>query len=103
MSDSFDAGHALFALGQVCSTRHAVYVLERRGIHPLVFVKRHAQGDFGEIEEDSREANTLAIRSEERVFSQYEIPTHEADTESHVWVITEGDRSVTTVLLPGDY
>ena len=103
MSDLFNHDLALFELGRVCGNRHAVDALERRGLKPMDYVKRHALGDFGEIEEDSRQANLLAIQHGERVFSQYEIPPHASDTESHVWVITERDRSVTTLLLPSNY
>lgn len=66
-------------------------------------VQRHASGDFGDLCEDDRVANLQAVSCEDepgRVLSAYELTGYDF---GKVWVITEWDRSVTTVLLPDEY
>ena len=59
---------------------------------------RHARGDWGDVGPDDWRANQIALREGERVFSTY---TDRRNTR--FYIITEADRSATTVLLPGDY
>lgn len=61
---------------------------------------RHAEGDWGDICLDDKQANEAALQSGERVMSAY--PTG-LEGESTIWIITEADRSVTTVLFPSEY
>ena len=59
---------------------------------------RHMAGDCGDVDEDDRLANLRAIlHGGERVFSAYQT------TLGRVWIITEADRSATTILLPAEY
>lgn len=59
---------------------------------------RHSRGDWGEVDEHDRQANEDALKDNARLLSVY----RSADG-TKFWVITEADRSVTTVLLPEDY
>lgn len=62
------------------------------------FIGAHARGDWGDVTPDDRQANEDALREGGRLFSAYTLPHGE-----QLWVITEADRSATTVLLPDDY
>ena len=78
-----------FPLGQLLATPCVVDLL------PLIV--RHAHGDWGEIHPEDRTANDRAVRLGGRIFSAYTLP------QGRVWIITEADRSATTVLLPEEY
>lgn len=90
----------LFTLGQVVLTK---------GINQLVFedklnfgdlmgmLLRQQAGDWGEVDVEDREVNDRALATNERLVSAYMI------NETRVWVITEADRSSTTILLPEEY
>jgi hypothetical protein len=62
------------------------------------FLSRHANGDWGELDEHYRKANEDALEHGLRVLSSYTLKTGEK-----IWIITEADRSVTTILLPEEY
>jgi hypothetical protein len=87
-----------FALGRILATPGAINAMKDAGESPLRLLKRHANGDFGNLHEDDVRANELAIRRGMRVLSAYVL-----STEERVWVITEADRSATTILLPEEY
>lgn len=61
-------------------------------------VMRHVLGFWGDLDVEDREANERALVSGGRIFSAYTLPD-----KSRVWVITEADRSVTTLFLPSEY
>jgi len=61
-------------------------------------MRRHARGDWGDCCKGDREANDLALKDGSRIFSVYR-----DRYGTKVWIITEADRSATTVLLPGEY
>ena len=87
-----------FPLGRVLATPGAIRVVKGAGESPLRLLKRHAHGDFGDLHEDDVRANELAIRQGMRVLSAFVMPTGE-----HVWVLTEADRSTTTILLAEEH
>ena len=60
---------------------------------------RHCTGDWGEMDDEDVATNNRAVREGKRLLSQYTLPR----TKVKVWVITEWDRSVTTMLLPEEY
>ncbi len=64
----------------------------------LSALQRHERGDWGQICHEDREANELALRDDARLLSVYE-----DRMRTTFWIITEADRSATTVLLPSDY
>ncbi len=84
-------------LGQVVATPGALRTILEAGDDPLDYVARHASGDWGNLCGFDRRQNEIALRDGHRVFSSYDVPT------GRVWVITEADRSVTTILLPEEY
>ena len=66
--------------------------------HVQLSVTRHLAGDWGDLCDEDRVANEQALAEGGRLFSSY---TQEGDQK--IWIITEWDRSVTTVLLPEEY
>jgi hypothetical protein len=88
----------LFALGQIVGTPGALQVLEEAEKHPAELLVRHVTGDWGQLEEEDKEENERSVEQGFRILSAYEL-----ETGVKVWVITEWDRSVTTLLLPSEY
>jgi hypothetical protein len=62
------------------------------------YISRHENGDWGEVDDHDRKANAYAVEHGLRVLSAYRLRTGEK-----VWIITEADRSLTTILLPSEY
>ena len=85
-----------FPLGQVVITRNALEAIPAGEVRGAL--ARHAAGDWGELCDEDRHENELALDRRRRLFSAYR-----AADGTRFWVITEADRSVTTVLLPQDY
>ena len=85
-----------FSLGRILITSSAEEVIDRPDIDAAL--GRHARGDWGDLCPDDCRQNELALREGGRLFSSY---TDRRDTR--FYVITEADRSATTVLLPEDY
>lgn len=83
-------------LGQTVATPAALGVLSQTDI--VAALRRHAAGDWGEVDDEDRAANDDALRTDGRLLSVYR-----AANGTTFWVITEADRSVTTLLLPEDY
>ena len=85
-----------FSLGQAVITPTA---MEKLVPHDVAHaVTRHAQGDWGDCGAEDRAENDFAVDKHLRLFSVY----HDSNG-TKFWVITEADRSATTVLLPEDY
>ncbi len=89
---------AKFELGQIVATPGALTTLGEHGIDPMSLVLRHVEGDFGDLDAEDAQSNEFALISEARIFSAYNLPKGD-----RVWVITEWDRSYTTMLLPEEY
>ena len=87
---------ARFELGRVLITRSAEEALAPDDV--WLALSRHARGDWGDLDAHDRRQNEQALRHGGRLFSAYRL-----GDGTRVWVITEGDRSATTVLLPEDY
>jgi hypothetical protein len=110
MSDSthsIGAAASRFSPGRLLITPGALELLSRCQVEPLTLLQRHLSGDWGELCPEDAEANEDALRSQLRVISGYVIPPPESAepslTPARVWVITEADRSATTILLPEEY
>ena len=86
----------LFPLGQIVATPGALTALEKAGQTPTEFLTRHVRG---EVCEEDRKENQLSLERGFRLLSSYR--TNANDVK--VYVITEADRSVTTILLPEEY
>lgn len=87
----------LFKLGTIAATPGALREAAELEADLLRLLGRHVTGDFGDLSEDDRRENELSIEKGFRVLSAYE------ENGSRFWVITEADRSVTTILLPEEY
>lgn len=86
-----------FPLGHVVATPDALALLERHGANARDLLSRHQQGDWGDVDREDAAMNDHAIDNGERTFSVYALGN------DRIWIITECDRSVTTILLPEDY
>lgn len=83
----------MFELGKTVATRGAIDT----GINLLTLLSKHAQGDWGDLCEEDRQANAAALKHGNRLFSRYDIGS------VSFYVITEADRSCTTILLTSEY
>jgi hypothetical protein len=92
----------LFPLGSIACTDGAVEALARCGTTGAKLgaelVARHACGDWGELDAEDRDANDRAVAEGCRTMSAYTL-----SDGTRIWIITEADRSVTTLLLPDEY
>ena len=84
-----------FPLGRLVITTPAREALSNDAV--LSALGRHAGGDWGDLCEEDREMNERALLHGDRLFSVYR------HRETRFYVITEWDRSATTILLPEDY
>ena len=85
-----------FPLGRVVITTNAAQHLSSAEI--LRALRRHGLGDWGNTHPEDEGQNDLALQNGERLFSVYRSRSGQT-----FWIITEWDRSATTVLLPDDY
>ena len=84
-------------LGRVVATPGALKVLDASEEDPLSLLSRHCSGDWGELDAHDRKENERSLKHGWRVLSSYPVG------ERKIWIITEADRSVTTILLPEEY
>lgn len=91
----------LFSLGQVVITRNAQHLLATHQIDASMLVYRHQRGDWGDLCQADKETNEEALISKQRLLSSYNLSIPEMSLK--LWIITEWDRSITTLLLPEDY
>ena len=87
----------LFPLGQMVATPGAIEVMERLGIIPLALLSRHVSGDWGDIDPEDKGLNEAGPRDRRTHLLRLR------PRERRLWVITEADRSATTILRPEDY
>jgi hypothetical protein len=83
-----------FRLGLYCVTPEAAQVIEESGQEPTDFFSRHIRGDWGNVSAEECARNDAAITSGERLRSVYKTLLGKT-----IWIVTEGDRSKTTVML----
>lgn len=88
----------LFGLGSIVATPDALRLLADAGKTVVEFIARHEKGDWGDLCAEDQLANQEAVECGYRILSCYHpVPG------ARLWVITEADRSVTTLLLPSEY
>ncbi len=87
----------LFELGNIVATPAAIKKMEVTGTDEIYLLGNHQKGNWTEMEPDDQNSNKQAIIDGTRIFSAYTVKGIK------FWVITEADRSVTTILLPTDY
>ncbi len=86
-----------FEPGRVVATPGALDAMEEAGTEPSELLRRHAAGDWGDLDGHDRRANERALKYGTRLLSSYPVG------DGKLWIITEGDRSATTMLLPSEY
>jgi len=89
----------LFALGHIVATRGALELLDRLGIDGGLYLTRHQRGDWGTVCAEDAVENERAVADGDRILSEYRIGA----ARERLWIITEWDRSATTLLLPEEY
>ena len=91
----------LFETGQIVSSR-GVFEKMREYPHFAQFVneslQRHIRGDWGDLGQEDKQENELSLKEGYRLLSVYE-----REGLSKIWIITEADRSATTILFPDEY
>ena len=98
MKSHQDDARLCIQLGRIVATPGALEALDRYAINATTLIWRHQHGDWGELSPDEARENTEAVRTGSRVLSVYPIAPGE-----RLWIITEADRSATTLLLPSEY
>jgi hypothetical protein len=87
-----------FSPGSVVATPGALEAIRASGEEPLPFLQRHLAGDWGDVDEHDRRENELSLVHGFRLLSAYTL-----NSGTKIWIITESDRSATTLLLPEEY
>ena len=88
----------MFAIGQLLATPGALEAFARTGDDPIDYLVRHVSRDWGTVDAEDWHANDQALIEGTRLLSAYRL-----NDGTKVWIITEADRSATTVLLPEEY
>lgn len=88
----------LFPLGQLVATPGALDAMWRNGTSAWTYLSRHVSGDWGELDAEDIAENEWSVREGLRLLSAYTLPDG-----TRIWIITEADRSATTILLPEEY
>jgi len=86
-----------FPLGQIVATPGALKLRKDADEDPCLLLARHRSGNWGELGAHNRRENELSLKHGWRILSSYPVG------EKTLWIITEADRSVTTILLPEEY
>ena len=88
-----------FPTGQLVMTAGVDGLVRQGQLNPSSYLRRHISGDWGDLDDCDRRQNDAALLSgEDRLFSSYQVAP-----DLKLWIITEWDRSVTTLLLPSEY
>ena len=87
-----------FPLGRVLATPGALDLLDRTATNALDLLKRHQCGDWGDVPPEDAAENDFSVANGLRILSSYRVSPTE-----RIWIITEADRSATTLLLPQEY
>jgi hypothetical protein len=91
-------GRHLFPLGRLVGTPGALRAFAQTGENPITYVLRHWGLDPGVLSAEDQQANRRAVEHGGRILSAYRLTD-----STRIWIITEADRSMTTVLLPEEY
>lgn len=88
-----------FRAGQLVTTAGVNDLVQRGALDPVPYLRRHLDGDWGDLCSEDNRQNDAALKSgEDRLLSSYQVAPG-----LKLWIITEWDRSVTTLLLPDEY
>lgn len=86
-----------FSLGHLVATPGALELLERMSVNECELLQRHQRGDWGNVPAEDAIENENSIVNGNRILSSYQL------CDERIWIITEADRSATTLLLPEEY
>jgi hypothetical protein len=89
---------ARFQLGRMVATPGALEVLKEAGQDAKEFIYRHQQGDWGDMADEDKRENEFSVDKHLRI-----LPAYYTSKGKKLWIITEADRSVTTILLLSEY
>jgi hypothetical protein len=90
-----------FQLGRLVMTRTVQDLVTSKGFNPYPHLAAHKSGDWGDADVSDRKSNDYALKHGDlRIFSSYDAPQAPG---GKLWIITEADRSSTTIMLPSDY
>jgi hypothetical protein len=87
-----------FRLGRIVATPGAIDALKAANEDALSYIARHKNGDWGDLDEHDKQENEFSVEHGLRILSAYHL-----STGVKIWLITEADRSATTILLPEEY
>lgn len=90
---------ARFELGRLLATPGVLSAVAEASDNLMTYLARHARGDWGTVCDADKRANDQALKDGTRLLSAYVL----RDGTTRIWIITEADRSATTVLLPEEY
>lgn len=93
----------LFPLGQIVATAAVSELIHQHGLDAEIqnLLQRHVTGDYGNVCDSDKAENELSVKEGYRILSAYSICI--GTEEYKIWIITEADRSVTTLLFPSEY
>lgn len=87
----------VFPLGRLVATPGALELLRDAQVEPTTLLDRHVLGDWSDVSAEDARENVLALKDGSRIMSSYMVG------DCQLWVLTEADRSVTTILRPDEY
>lgn len=87
-----------FSLGKLVITKGCKAHMDAQYVNPMKYVLRHVAGDWGDLEAEDKASNNFALNKKLRIVSAYNLPDGE-----RIYVITEADRSYTTIMLYLEY
>jgi hypothetical protein len=87
-----------FRLGALVWTPGARDAFDQAEESPLPYLRRHINGDWGDVSKEDAHENEFSVDHNLRIFSVYHLKDN-----TKIWIITEADRSATTILLPEEY
>jgi len=88
-----------FSPGRTVMTLGVDALVQQGRLNPIPYLRRHLGGDWGDLSDNDRRKNDAALKSgRDRLFSSYEVRQN-----LKLWIITEWNRSATTLMLPGEY
>lgn len=87
-----------FSLGRLIATAGVHALVQEGRINPSFYLNRHLSGDWGDLCDDDRRSNDYALENGQQILSSYKVAP-----DLTLWIITEWDRSATTLLFPEEY
>jgi hypothetical protein len=87
-----------FPLGRMVATPGALNAFRSSGDVPLFYLARHVAGDWGDVPPEDATENEISVEQGHRILSAYRLKD-----QTRIWIITEADRTSTTILLPEEY